>query len=526
MRRLLELVKGGVGTAVDFEGRYKALSSNRNQYLDAGREYSKLSLPYILPETDGVQSQGANQHGYQSIMARAVNHLSNKLTATMFPVNRSFFKLGFEQNTEADLRAAGYEPTDLAELLVEAEKKAENLQDKYAARVAYVSAFKNLLISGNVCLYVPQKDFIQAISLSHYCCRRSMSGKLIELIIEERKNFSSMTTEIQEMLKKLKGPGVCKDDDPVTLYTWACQIDADTFGVTQSCLGVQIKPWQEIPTDDLPWIPLMWNHTYGEDYGRGLIEDNAGDAYVIEFLSEALAKGMALMADIKYFLKPGSTIDIDEAIGSPTGQWLSGNIEDIGVLQLEKYADFKPIAEVLAEYKKGIGQAFLMNSAVRRDAERVTTVELRIDAQELETSLGGVYTLLAQTMQAPLAYRYLKEVGFPLTKEQVTPQIVTGLAALGRVGDLDKIKQFTEMMQLPLNWPQPVQERTKWDVFAREVAAGLSMKLPWMMSSEEWQERQEAIAKQQQQQQMMEAASGAMQNAGPEIMKQAMPQQQ
>ena len=91
---------------------------------------------------------------------------------------------------------------------------------------------------------------------------------------------------------------------------------------------------------------------------------------------------------------------------------------------------------------------------------------------------------------------------------------------------LDKIKQFTEMMQLPLNWPQPVQERTKWDVFAREVAAGLSMKLPWMMSSEEWQNKQAEIAKQQQQQQMMEAASGAMQNAGPEIMKQAMPQQQ
>ena len=60
MRRLLELVKGGVGTAVDFEGRYKALSSNRNQYLDAGREYSKLSLPYILPETDGVQSGGSD----------------------------------------------------------------------------------------------------------------------------------------------------------------------------------------------------------------------------------------------------------------------------------------------------------------------------------------------------------------------------------------------------------------------------------------------------------------------------------
>lgn len=522
MQQLLNAVKKGVGTAVDLAGRYSTLAATRNQYLDRGREYSRFTLPYILPETDGVQAAGANQHGYQGIGANAVNHLANKLTTTLFPVQRSFFKLEFESEAKASLQEAGYDPTSLSELLVEAEKRAESLQSKIAARVAYVDAFKNLLISGNVLIYVPDDDKLQAIKLNRYCCRRNTSGSLVELIIEEKKHFSAMSEEVQDILKRLKGPGVCNKDEEVTLYTWVCRTSKGKFGVTQSCIGVQIKPFQEVEEADLPWIPLMWNHTNGEDYGRGLVEDHAGDFYVIEFLSEALAKGMALMADIKYFLRDGSTIDIDHVVGSPVGEWIHGNIEDIGVLQLEKYADFTPIDTVLTKYERRIGQAFLINSAVRRDAERVTTVELRIDAQELETSLGGVYSLLAQTMQSPLAYRYLKEVGFPLPKEFVLPQIVTGLAALGRVGDLDKIKQFTEMMQLPQAWPLPVQERTKWDVYAREVAAGLSMKMPWMMTDEEWKAKQEELAKQQQQQALLQAGAGMAEKAGPELINQVM----
>lgn len=524
MYKTLKLVKQGVGASVDLEGRYKTLAATRSQYLDSGREYSRFTLPYILPETDGKQSTGANQHGYQAIGSSSVNHLANKLTTNIFPVQRSFFKLEFQEETKASLEAAGHDPTNLTELLVAGEKRVENLQNQIAARVAYVDAFKNLLIAGNVLLYLPPGDNLQAVKLDRYCTRRNTSGRTIELMIEEKKQFSGMAPEIQELLKKQKGPGVCEDDEEVVLYTWAAQIEPGVFGVAQSCLGIQIKPFQEIPEGDLPWIPLMWNHTNGEDYGRGLVEDHAGDFYCIEVLSEAIAKGMVLMADIKYFLKPGSTIDIDELVSSPIGEWISGDIEDVGVLQLEKYADFSPISEVLTKYERRIGQAFLLNSAVRRDAERVTTVELRIDAQELETSLGGVYSLLAQTMQAPLAYRYLKQVGFPLTKEKVFPEIVTGLAALGKIGDLDKIKQFTELMQLPMTWPERIQARTKWAVYAREVAAGLSMKLPWIMTDEEWQDEQKRQAQAQQGQMQQEAMMKAASSAAPELVKTAMNQ--
>lgn len=119
-----------------------------------------------------------------------------------------------------------------------------------------------------------------------------------------------------------------------------------------------------------------------------------------------------------------------------------------------------------------------------------------------------------------MAYLYLKRVGFPLPDESVIPSIVTGLAALGRIGELDKLKQYTEMMQLPQAWPVQVQARVKWDVYSREVAAGLSMKLPFMMNDEEWKAHQEAQAKAKQADQMAEMGKAA----APELAKQVGPE--
>jgi len=507
---LLKQVKQGKGSPANIEGRYEQLSSDRNGYRDRAREYSRFTLPYVLPNGDDLnRGDAANQHGYQGIGAQAVNHLSNKLVINMFPTGMSFFKLNFDEVAKNQLVDAGHDPTKLSELLVEAENRATTLQTKIAARVGYTEAFKNLIITGNVLMYLPSDGFLQAIKLDRYCLTRDLSGKLMELVILQQKAFSTLSPDVKEGIKSIKGSLAPKDDDKVKIYTWVYRIDRDTFGVAQSVEGILIKDFQEIEEAQLPWIPLRWNSSFGEDYGRGLCEDHAGDFYVVEFLSEAITKGMALMADIKYLIKPGSVTDIDEISIAPTGEWVFGNLDDIGILQLEKYADFSPISEVLNEYKRRIGQAFLLNSAVRRDAERVTTVELRLDAQELEVSLGGVYSLLAQTFQTPLAQLYLKRVEFPLAGEQVIPDIVTGLEAFGKSGDLDKIKQFTEMMQLPQTWPMPVQARTKWDIYAREVAASLSMKMPFMMTDEEWKAEQAKQAKAQQDQAMQEAAVNA-----------------
>ena len=84
-----------------------------------------------------------------------------------------------------------------------------------------------------------------------------------------------------------------------------------------------------------------------------------------------------------------------------------------------------------------------------RDAERVTAEEIRKLANELESSLGGLYSLLSQEFQVPLVNLLMKRLGSngsipKLPKGSISPVIITGVAALGRGNDLAKLRAFLE----------------------------------------------------------------------------------
>ena len=70
-------------------------------------------------------------------------------------------------------------------------------------------------------------------------------------------------------------------------------------------------------------------------------------------------------------------------------------------------------------------------------------------AQELEDVLGGVYSILSQEFQLPLVNRVMdkmqKKRRLPkIPKKLVKPTIVTGLEALGRGHDLNKLDMFVQ----------------------------------------------------------------------------------
>jgi len=518
MESLLSQVSRGKGSKVDMAGRYAHKSSDRSGYLDRAREYSRMTLPQTITDQLG-QNRGdaANQHGYSGIGAELVNHLSNKITVNMFPIGRSFYKLTFGERLEALIEAENKDPLELAELLVSAEDQTTTYQTRIAARVAYINSVKNLLITGNVLVHLPKVGDLQAIPLDRYVVSRNLSGFMTELIILEQSKFSMLSDDAQMIVKAQRGSLAPKSDDVIDLYTWVYYVKKKGYAIVQSVDSIQLTDVQYVEEEQLPWLALRWNSAYGEDYGRGLVEDHSGDFYVIEFLTEAIAKGMALMADIKYLIKPGSVTDIDEIATAPTGEWIFGQLDDIGVLQLEKYADFTPIVEVLKDYERRVGRAFLMNSAMRRDAERVTTVELRIDAQELEVSMGGNYSGLGQKWLTPMAKLYLHRIGFPFPGG-VVPTIVSGLESFGLTGELEKLYQWSEIMQLPNTWPEALQSDIKFDDYARLAAANLSMKLPFLMTKEEKIAKQQA----QQAQQDGDLVKETVANTAPKVIEQSM----
>ena len=84
-------------------------------------------------------------------------------------------------------------------------------------------------------------------------------------------------------------------------------------------------------------------------------------------------------------------------------------------------------------------------------------------AEQLETSMGGIYSLLSLEFQLPLVKILMKRMSqnkeIPsLPKGSVKPTIITGIEALGRGNDLQKLREFiAEFVQLAQVNPQVMQ---------------------------------------------------------------------
>lgn len=508
---------------------YKEMTAKRESTLARGRRYSSMTLPSVLPETDNTTGQwdrlDTTQADWQSFGGQAVNNLANRIVMTLFPPSRSFYRLEFTSKNEKLLLADGWDLTELRKRLSLIETDSMKYMDTMVPRDLDIRTAKHLIITGNYLHYYPDRSKPAiGCGIDQFVVDRDTRGTLLTCILEQKKSLSSMPKDVQDKIKATKEGRNLKPNEEVKLYTGAKRIGPNRFKVHQEACGVKLGNEFRVAEANLPFDVLGWNRVDGEDYSRGLVEDHQGDLYVVQMLSEAVAKGMVLMADIKYMVKPGSQTDIDHLVTSPTGEFISGNRDDVGILQLEKYANFDSIQAVLDGYKRQLGAAFLLNSEVRRNAERVTAYEIRKDAAELENSLGGIYSHLSRVWQQPRAHRLLMKAlrddnSTDLRVQDFDPKITTGVEALGRVNELDKIQQFTEMLQLLQAWPQQMLERLDWNKFASKVAAEISLNTDGiLMSPEEYQKQVEAQRQQQQEAAMMQAGV----KAAPELAKQAM----
>lgn len=493
---------------------YKMLSAKRETQLSRAKLYSKITLPALFSEDQSTdQGEAYTQNSWQSLGAQGVNHLANKLVMTWFPPQRSFFKIEFTDEAKEALYEAGTKDTELLGMMARAENKARLLHEQIQGRIGWTQAAKHLIVSGNAMLYTPVDDNLVCYPLDRYVVKRSKTGRVTRMILEETKCVSEFPPAVQAIIKSKRF--AIKPDDTVELYTES-KWDGSMYVITQEVLETAVGETYRVKPEDSPFIILTWERLYGEDYGRGLVEAVYGDLFTYAFLSKAVAKGCALMSEVKFLVKRGSATSPIAHAKAETGEYVWGEEGDISVVQLEKYGDYQTVLSVLETYSKRLGQAFLLASANRRDAERVTTYELRMDATELETSLGGTYSQIAVSGQMPYANLLLKRSGFKLPAADAVPVIITGIEALGKAGELDKLMQLSEMMAIPNSWSPAAQERIKWSDYIAFIAANLNMETSWLMTEEEYAEFVARRNEQQQNQQMMEA----MGKAAPQMMKQ------
>jgi hypothetical protein len=123
--------------------------------------------------------------------------------------------------------------------------------------------------------------------------------------------------------------------------------------------------------------------------------------------------------------------------------------------------------------------------------------------------LGGVYSLLSLELQLPLASLLLKQSKINVQSLGIDLVIVTGVEALGRTAELDRIRQFNALIQ-EIGAPEMVLSRMNVGVYIDKIANALSMDASGLIKSDE-QLAQEQQA--QQQQQMMQQGQQGLMNA-------------
>lgn len=503
------------------QSRWKELELYRSLYLRRAIDASNLTIPTLIPESDQSWGWGGEQFNaipslYQGAGARGVSSLSAKLLLALMPPSQPFFRLTIDAGKIRDwLQQQGGNQDNvlsrLDQLLSSMERQVIRRLDQVQARNAVFEAIKHLIVGGNALLYVGG-DSIRMYSLRSFVVDRDPEGNVTEIVVRE---------QVSQKYMPAKEPGESDDgsnesDDREDVYTHiTLDPQKDQVEWYQEYDGKKLRNtagFSRLETS--PWLVLRLHRVAGESYGRGLVEQVIGDLQSLESLTKAIVQGSLIAAKAIGLVNPNGTTRADVLARAENGAIVAGNAADVEFLQVQKNNDFSTALSTMQLIERRLQFTFLTNEAVQRDAERVTAEEIRLMAEQLEQGLGGVYSVLSAELQLPLIRRvmHLMEVDGELPeipKGLVEPQITTGLEAIGRGNDKQRLTTFLQTVAASIG-PEQFLQYINPSELIRRFAAADGIDTAGLVKDE-----QQLQAEQAQQQQAMVAqqlAQGAIQS--------------
>lgn len=509
--------------------QYSKWSTARQTFLSRAHNCSKLTIPTLVPfDTDQSQRSVDIQieQPWQSIGSTGVNTLAAKMLLTLLPPNSPFFALTIGRQERQELLQM--DPKEADQFAAEVEAALQTMEqetvrqiERTATRTVLFSVIKHLLVGGNCLFYIGRNP--RAFPLYKYVVRRNPEGKVLKIIVQETIDLRSLPDVVKQKAiasGKLK-PGA-EEDEEITVYTVIENTRGDSWVAYQEAFDMEVPGTRGTYTSDtLPWVPLRMIVVDGEDYGRSYVEELYGDLQTVDDLVKSISQGAMIASKTLWLINPNGLTDEDDIQEAANGDVVSGREEDIATLQTNKASDFAVAERVLASTADRLMRSFLMTASVQRQGERVTAFEIQTLTQEIEDTLGGYYSVLAQELQLPLAKRWLatmeREGLLPkLPSGSVEPMVVTGIDALGRGQDLSRLRGFvTDLLNAAQAVPKVVQRIDDAELIQR-LANGHGVDTAGLILSDE-QLQAEAQAQQQasMMQEMVSKGTGpALQMAG------------
>ena len=492
-------------------GRYAQLQSSRSTFDREAKESSKLTIPSLIPEsTTGTRAKIKTP--FQAVGARGVNSLASKLLFALLPPSTAFFKLSIDSLELLKQGQEGLE-TEIDKGLRTIETALMNEIEISNDRVAMFEALKHLIVGGNVLLYLTDEG-LKVYPLSKFVCKRDAVGNVLEIITQESVSPNALSPEFLEQIKKKENYDEKTMDSDLDIYTYVKRVN-DDFMWYQECKGEKIPGTDgRSKVDVSPWITLRFVRIDGEDYGRGYVEEYRGDLISLEALMQAIIEGAAASAKTIFLVNPNGVTRAATLAKAPNGAIREGSAADISVMQVGKGSDFQVSFSAIQRIESRLEYAFLMARSVQRDAERVTAAEVTMMANELENSLGGIYSILTQEFQLPYLRRRMHMLvrsgkAPKLPEKLVKPKIVTGVQGLGRGNDRNKLIEFIGTVSQALG-PDIMRQYMNVDEAIKRLATSIGIDTANLVKTqEEIQNEMEAMQQQQLIQSLGPAALGS-----------------
>ena len=262
----------------------------------------------------------------------------------------------------------------------------------------------------------------------------------------------------------------------------------------------------------------------GENYGRSHCEDILGDLMSLENYTQSHIEGMAASSTFWIGVDPAGMTEIDDISSASNGTFIPARQSDIFCISPAQTLNpqVASTANAVAEMRREVADAFLMTRSAIPSGDRVTATAIRMIGSELETVLGGAFSAIARDLMEPIIKRTIfimlnngdmdegMYAQFFDKDGTLQTEIITGLQALSRDSDLQKLMQMGEMVR---NLPPQALQTFKWDSYATALISSLGFDARmWVKSAEQVAQEQQQQQQQAMQMQMQQQAGNAITN--------------
>ena len=488
--------------------RFRLFDGRRQTRTDLARKCASLTIPSILPPS-GWTSDTVLPQPFSSIASRGVTAMASRMLSALMPLNDSpFFRFGLKNGAEATPEVKGY----LETLSYQVFNKvvSQNLRE------TIFQALQNLIILGDV-LVIMDNDFsFKNLRIDQYVIQRNIQGKVMEII-----HVEYQPTDTVDQYDDRSDIGLQTRMGYKTIY---CQyyLDEDKKLWYSKKEDTEGNVLDEGEYTVLPLIPLRWYGITGENYGRSHCEDILGDLISLENYTQSHIEGMAASSTFWIGVDPAGMTELDDISSASNGTFIPARQADIFCISPAQTLNpqVASTANAVAEMRREVADAFLMTRSAIPSGDRVTATAIRMIGSELETVLGGAFSAIARDLMEPIIKRTIfimlnngdmdeRMYDQFFDKEgTLQTEIITGLQALSRDSDLQKLMQMGEMVR---NLPPQALQTFKWDSYATALISSLGFdSRMWVKSAEEVAQEQQQQQQQAMQMQMQQKAGGAV----------------